>query len=92
MVIKKGAWRELDIVVKSSDGDYGDTREWLIINGKQRLCVGPLCECPEDAIIGRDLVSCNDVVNYMKEAYDAAKKGEAFNFVFLVQVVADDEE
>ena len=78
----------MDIVVKCCDGDYGEIRERLIIDGMQCLSVGPLCECPEDAVIGRDLVSCRDVVDYMKKAYDAAARGEPFN----VQVLADDEK
>lgn len=40
--------------------------------------VGPLCECPEDAIIGRDLISCNTIISYMKKAYNAGKNGEEF--------------
>lgn len=40
--------------------------------------VGPLCECPEDAIIGRDLISCNTIIEYMKLAYEAGKNGEEF--------------
>ena len=38
--------------------------------------VGPLCECPEDAIIGRDLISCGDIIKYMKKAYEAGVNGE----------------
>lgn len=40
--------------------------------------VGPLCECPEDAIIGRDLISCGAIIGYMKQAYEAGKNGEEF--------------
>ena len=61
--------------------------EDLEIDEKHRLCVHPLYECPEDAIIGRDLVSCSDVVDYMKEAYEAGKRGEDF----IVEVVKEDE-
>ena len=48
------------------------------IDGKHRLYVGPLSECPEDAIIGRSLVSCKDVAGYMQEAWEAGKRGEDF--------------
>jgi hypothetical protein len=54
-------------------------RQTMIIGGKERLYVGPLSDCPEDAIIERDLVSCVDVANYMKEAYEAGKRGENFS-------------
>jgi len=40
--------------------------------------VGPLFECPEDAIIGRSLVSCGEIIEYMKKAYEAGKNGEEF--------------
>lgn len=40
--------------------------------------VSPLCECPEDAIIGRSLVSCATIIDYMRKAYEAGKNGEDF--------------
>jgi hypothetical protein len=58
--------------------DYG-AREKLEIDGKRVLCVRPLCECPEDAIIGRDLVSCYDVLSLMRRAHAAGLKGEEFD-------------
>lgn len=69
----------MNIIIKESISKYDDTpKEKLIIDGKQRARVSSLCECPEDAIIGRDLISCNDIANYMKEAYEAGKRGEEF--------------
>lgn len=55
------------------------------IDGKERLFVGPLCECPEDAIIGRDLVSCKAVSSFMREAYEAGKRGEEFNVIVAAE-------
>jgi hypothetical protein len=55
--------------------DY-EIREEMFINGKSRQYVGP-CE-PEDAIIGRDLVSCGDIVEFMREAHKAGAAGEPF--------------
>jgi hypothetical protein len=70
----------MNIVVQTqNDNDYG-CRQQLIINGKKRQYVGSLCECPEDAIIGRDLVSCSEIVSFMKEAYEAGKNGESFDY------------
>lgn len=63
------------VITKQDAGDYEESQS-MTIDGKQRLSVGPLCECPEDAIIGRDLVSCEDIANFMRLAYDAAKNGE----------------
>lgn len=66
----------MKIIFRSStDSDYL-VRERMDIDGKEALYVGPLCECPEDAIIGRDLVSCTDVIAYMRRAFEAGKNGE----------------
>lgn len=62
-------------------GKDSDDQTWqeMKIDDKERLSVFPLYECPEDAIIGRSLVSCADVANYMREAYEAGKRGEEFS-------------
>ena len=59
-------------------GNNYDGNDWeeMTINGKDACSVYP-CE-PEDAIIGRDLISCQDIVEYMKRAYEAGKNGEKF--------------
>lgn len=66
-------------VITSEDRD-GLRHQRLVINGENKLRVSPLSECPEDAIIGRDLVSCDDIIKYMKIAYEAAKRGENIEF------------
>jgi hypothetical protein len=65
------------IIFERLDGE-GCAVQRLEIDGKVRLHVSALCECPEDAIIGRSLVSCADVAAYMREAYEAGKRGETF--------------
>jgi hypothetical protein len=65
-------------IVESEDRD-GLTREEMGIDGKEVLHVYPLCESPEDAIIGRGLVSCSEVAEFMKKAYDAGRRGEEFD-------------
>lgn len=64
--------------VKIRYGVNCDDLEWqeMWVNNRNALDVYPLCECPEDAIIGRDLVSCDDVLELMQEAYKAGKNGE----------------
>lgn len=64
----------MKIVVYSSQDEDGITHQRMEIDGKRRLRVGR--PEPEDAIIGRDLVSCKDVVAYMKEAHRAGSLGE----------------
>lgn len=63
-----------------TDTNYcgGDT-ETMEINNKHRLSVSSLSECPEDAIIGRNLVDCCQVSKFMAEAFEAGKNGETLN-------------
>lgn len=68
----------MKIIIKSCEDEYGSIREELEINGKFAECVSPLCECPEDAIIGRSLISCSDIAGHMKRAYEAGVRGEEF--------------
>jgi|WetSurMetagenome_2_1015567.scaffolds.fasta_scaffold618271_3 hypothetical protein len=70
------------IVITKGKGWEGFETQSMKIDGQRKLNVHPLCECSEDAIIERDLVSCEQVADFMKEAYDAALRGEEFN-VFI---------
>lgn len=71
----------MDIEIKHwTDSDYqGNDGETMSINGKHRLSVLSLCEYPEDAIIGRDLIDCCQISRLMAEAHDAGVKGEKLN-------------
>ncbi len=69
----------MNIVINRRDCDGYEESQEMIIDGKSTLSVGPLCECPEDAIIGRDLVSCCRVADLMKRAFDAGVAGETFD-------------
>ncbi|WP_207707291.1 hypothetical protein [Crassaminicella thermophila] len=42
------------------------THDELIVNGKSIFGVHPLYECPEDAIIGRDLISCSEIASFLE--------------------------
>lgn len=66
-------------VITSEDRD-GLSHHRLVIDGEDKIRVSPLSECPEDAIIERDLVSCYDIVDFMKIAYEATKSGETIEF------------
>lgn len=59
--------------------DDDDQRQTMVIDGEERCYVGPLWECPEDAIIGRSLISCTEISDFMREAYEAGKRGEDFD-------------
>jgi len=43
-----------------------DRSDRLLVNGEEKFRVHSLCECPEDAIIGRDLISCSDISNFLE--------------------------
>lgn len=56
------------------------TRQTLFEDDVEIANVSDLCDCPEDAIIGRDLVNCNDIQEWIKYGYDAAKRGDELIF------------
>lgn len=59
----------MDIVivrVESCEGWEGFRRERLLINGNEVMDVGPLTECPEDAILERDLIGPSNFVNLLE--------------------------
>lgn len=56
------------VTVASYTDDYDyTTSDVLLVDGKKKFSVSPLCECPEDAIIGRDLISGDDIANFLKD-------------------------
>lgn len=69
----------MNIEIQKSTNSEDLEIQVMIINGVIRLSVHPLCDCPEDAIIGRDLISCEAIASFMKEAYEAGSRGEQFN-------------
>lgn len=58
------------------------THDSLRINGVQKFYVGPLWECPEDAIIGRDLISSSDIASFLEE-FLKKYQGKKVKFVYL---------
>jgi hypothetical protein len=57
--------------------DYVNWQE-MFIDGDSVLFVKDLWETPEDACLGRDLVSPSQVVYFMKKAFGAGRRGEEF--------------
>lgn len=71
----------MKIVLKSGkdcDEQYEDEMEVFTKEGESihRFRVHSLCDCPEDAIVGRDLIPCWQIVALMKVAHMIGKKGE----------------
>ena len=60
-------------VSENSDGAEANR---MLIDGKEVCSVYPLYECPEDAIIGRDLISCREIYALMERAYNAGRAGD----------------
>lgn len=54
------------IRVESCEGWEGLSRERLLINNQEVMSAGPLSECPEDAILERDLLGPSDFVNLLE--------------------------
>lgn len=67
----------------------GDTTHTLYINGEDSYRIHSLSECPEDAIIGRDLVDGNDIISCMKIAYEAGKRGEDVDIIYSKDTEGD---
>jgi hypothetical protein len=73
----------MKVIIRTwEDNDYL-AHQSMSINEEEVLSVHPLSECPEDAIIGRDLVDCNQVLSLMSKAYLAGKEGEKFTVEYL---------
>lgn len=79
----------MKIEVYLKKDEYGsDERFELAVNGRYQFSIGNgLSECPEDAILGRDLNFVFSIPNLMKQAYEAGKNGEEFDIEWL-----DEEE
>lgn len=54
------------IKIESCEGWEGFRRERLLIDGSEVMSAGPLTECPEDAILERDLLGPSDFVSLLE--------------------------
>ena len=61
----------MKVEVREKENCDGYLMQQLWINGKREVKVYPLAECPEDAIIGRSLVSCDEIAELMQRAHAA---------------------
>lgn len=69
--------------VKVISGRNYDGYETLSIevDGRSVANVYPLYECPEDALLERDLSFAYDIPELMHAAYEAGRRGEPFNII-----------
>ncbi|WP_412036354.1 hypothetical protein [Bacillus pacificus] len=75
----------VDIVEGTNWNDEG-RMEFSCPNGG--FSIGSLSECPEDATLERDLSFVHSIAGYMRGAYEAGKRGDAF----IVNYTDEDEE
>lgn len=76
------------IKVITGTGWEGLQRETLEIDGQEWMSVGPLSECPEDAILERDLVGPSDFASLLK-SFLTEHRGKKVRFVYEEE---EDEE
>jgi hypothetical protein len=82
----------VEVKVATGQARYVDARtETLYIDGQEWLSAGPLCECPEDAILERDLLGPSDFVNLLR-TFLIEHRGKKVRFVFVDKETEEDEE
>ncbi len=71
----------MKIEVLICDDNYY-SREKLIVDGEEVMEAHDLSDCPEDAILGRNINSMSSVAELMEFAYQAGKRGESFSLEY----------
>lgn len=83
----------MDLVLDYSErtDSYGDIRGQSVVNKHEGIYFGVsnLDECPEDAIIGRDLFAADDYIDTLNKGIELAKKGYTS---VIVREVENEEE
>ena len=63
------------VVVNQEEDDYDGVCYESINNDMMQFSVSNLCECPEDAIIGRDLFDADDYIRAVRIGMRLAQEG-----------------
>ena len=63
------------VVVNQKTDEYDDIYYESINNDMMAFSVSNLCECPEDAIIGRDLFDADDYIRAVRAGMRLAQEG-----------------
>ncbi|WP_270167517.1 hypothetical protein [Paenibacillus sp. SYP-B4298] len=81
----------VEVKVVTGKARYVDARtETLYIDGQEWMSAAPLCECPEDAILERDLLGPSDFVDLL-ESFLKEHKGKKVRFVYEDEPEEDEE-
>lgn len=78
--------REKELVLKYTSG--GEEYQWEEIENEEEgidFYVSDLDECPEDAVLGRDLFCADDYVRALEKGMELARKG-------YTKIVFDDSD
>lgn len=67
---------KINKIILKENTDWENPSQALYINDKRSYSVCNLNEYPEDAIIGRDLIDCYDLLEMLKLGYEMHKNGE----------------
>ena len=68
----------MEVKIIQSYDENNSRSEYMYIDEKFVESAYPMCECPEDATLERDLVSCSRIAKLMELAFNAGKNGEDF--------------
>ena len=71
----------MEINIYQSKNEDGARSEEMYIDGKYSEAAYPMCECPEDDTLERDLIYCSRIAKFMEIAFNAEKSGETFNIL-----------
>ena len=67
---------KIKAIIAETESDLGYIlKQEVFINGERRFKVYDLSECPEDAIIGRDLFDAYDYIDAIKFGMQLANEG-----------------
>ena len=68
----------MEVKIIQSYDENNSRSEDMYIDEKFAESASPMYECPEDATLERDLVSCSRIAKLMELAFNAGKNGEDF--------------
>ncbi|MEW4131952.1 hypothetical protein [Bacillus thuringiensis] len=75
-------------VTEIHGSNWNDEAHYELKTPAGGFSIGSLSECPEDASLERDLSFAYDVVDLMKAAFEAGKRGD----IFIVETEDDEDE
>lgn len=73
----------MKVKIVHTQSKWGYSIETMYFDGKEQKVVRDLSDCPEDAVIGRDLVDCHDLYLYMEKGYQLALAGETLELEYI---------